>query len=504
MYTETKNGKSVFFVVIFAVIFYCIYFSIYTCIRHYTFDTAVFDLGIYNQAFWVFVHTGKFLSTLDAPPGLIVHNILSTHFSLIYYLLAPIYWLYQKPETLLVLQSFLLGLPGLIIYFLTKQKTNNEFLALAFCLSYLLYTPLHNVNLFDFHEVGCSPLLILATLYCLENKKYPWFCLFFLLSLFIKEDVALSGIGIGIYIFLVKKQRWFGIVVALLSMAYFVATLKIFMPFFGVASDFSNRYGQLVLFGQHGYFSILYTIITKPLYALKVIFWNKYKILYLFKMLIPLLWLPLYNSFGVIVLVLPSFLVNLLSSYAPLYNIRDHYTANLIPFLYFTAIIATQRISTVKVKKILAVLLIVIGSITTGQYLIRTIINHGQDFIIFSHDKVVRGMTLEVPQSASVSASMNHAPHLSGRDIIYMLPKGIGSVDYIILDFKGIKVEYYSGTHSLSPEAKVQSVQMLFAAFKNDYGVVSFQDGCVLLKHHYSKQRNQEVLDFINSSTVHA
>jgi len=498
--SEAKKNRLVYWFAIFSVFFYCIYFSIYTCIRHYTFDTSVFDLGIYNQAFWSFVHMGKFLVTLDAS-SFSAHNMLgATHFSLIYYVLVPFYWLFPKPETLLILQSFLLGLPGVIIYFLARQKTKNEFLALAFCLSYLLYTPVHNINLFDFHELACAPLLILSALYFLENKKYAWFVVFFILSLFIKEDVALSGIGIGMYIFLVKKQRWFGIIVALFSAIYFIATLKIFMPFLGsgAVANFSDRYSQMILPGHHGYVAILYTMITKPLYALKVIFWNKYKILYLFKILAPLLFLPLCNNIGTVILIVPSLLVNLLSSYKPQYNIRDQYAGVVIPFLYFTAILATQRMVSVKVKKMLAVLLIAIGVIVTGQYLIKSINNHWEDFTISSHDLIVRKMIDSVPQDASVSASMNHGVHLSGRSVAYVLPKGVGLVDYIFLDLKGIKVEYYSGQHSLSPEDKEMFSQILFTALRKNYGVVDFQDGCVLLKKGYSKKRNQEVLLFVN------
>ena len=497
MHTEPKQHKTVFALVIFSVVFYCAYFAVYTCIRHYKFATTVFDLGVYNQVFWSIVHTGKFLSTLDTGVSgtFVAHNLLSTHFSLIYYLLAPVYWFYQKPETLLVLQSFLLGLPGLLIYFLARQKTKNEFLALAFCLSYLLYVPLHNINLFDFHEVACAPFLILSTLYCLENKKYQWFCLFFLLSLFIKEDVALSGIGIGIYILLIKRQRWFGIVVALFSIAYFVATIKFFMPFFGSPADFSSRYSQLILPGHHGYAAILYTMVTKPIYVLKAIFWNKDKILYWFKIFTPLLWLPLCNNIGTIILILPSFLVNLLSNYQPQYDIHDQYTGILIPFLYFTAILSTQRIYKTKIKKLLAILLIVVGIIPLGRQLMMLIDNHGQKFIISPHDRVVRDIINEVPKDASVSSVNYHGAHFSSRSVAYMLPKGIGYVDYIMLDLKHIGGNV--NTYFMVPTDKKQSLQVLYTAFKNNYGVVDFQDGCVLLKYNYSTKRNVDVLNFV-------
>lgn len=198
---------------------YIIYFSLYTCAQHYNFKTYAFDLGIFSQSTWYAAHYGALINSLEISQHPINH--LAIHFSPILYLAVPFYFLFPDPKTILILQSVALSITALPCYLLAKAKINNIFICLIIAVSFLLYPPLHNINLYDFHPVALAVPILFCCLYFLEKQKYGWFWVFFILSLLIKENVILTGIGIGAYIFITKRKFLFGIIIAAISATFF-------------------------------------------------------------------------------------------------------------------------------------------------------------------------------------------------------------------------------------------------------------------------------------------
>ena len=91
------------------VLFYIGIFSINTLLRHYSFGSSAWDLGIFNQAFYTTVKHGKLLyytAELYANPG---GTLFGVHFSPILFLIIPLYALLPTPGTLVVAQTIIIA-----------------------------------------------------------------------------------------------------------------------------------------------------------------------------------------------------------------------------------------------------------------------------------------------------------------------------------------------------------------------------------------------------------
>ncbi len=472
------------------IICYTIAFSYYTIIRHTHFYTHAVDFGIFDQIFWNMVHNGTQVNTLETAFGkpAVFVNHLGVHFSLILYLFAPLYAIFQTPKTLLILQSFILGFGALPLYLLAKKKTNSIFFSQAICISYLLYPALHNLNLYEFHELAFAPAFILFTLYFLEMGKYKWFLVFLTLSLFIKEDVALSGVFIGLYIAFFKKEKALGIWVAVLSLIYFLATIKIFMPFFGQPYDFTGRFADLISPKYSGYVGIFYTVITHPLFVLQYIFTNPGKLLYIILLFHSVIFLSFFSG-SALLLIIPSLFVNLLSSQKLEYSIHVQYTGVVIPFVYFTAVIGYQKLpqKLKKYKHLFCYALIVLAVAATTLTIVKVLNNHKFPLPAnYPENTTLIKVIKMVPKDAPIATMMTLAPHFTQRREVWLFPN-INDAEYVLFDI--------AKTQNYWPASYDDTMNLLKKLLRSkQYGVLDFEETYILLKKGYDASANRKTL----------
>jgi len=469
------------------IICYTLVFSFYTIVRHNSFHSHAFDLGIFGQVFWSIVHYGTMANTLEtALYSYTPVNHLGVHFSLIYYLVAPVYAILQSPKTLLVIQSFMLGLGALPLYLIAREKTNATFFSKVLCISYLLFPALHSINVFDFHEIAFAPALILFTLYFLETKDYKWFWVFFALSLFVKEDIALSGFFLGLYVIFAKKEKKLGLLISLISLIYFFAATKILMPLLGQPYNFTDRYLAFKTAGYSGYVGIFYTMITHPLFTLQYVFLNPIKILYLIVLFYPVLFLP-FCSKTALILIIPSLFTNLLSSNPDQYSIHTQYTGTIIPFIFFTAVMGYKNLpqTLAKYKKLVCYMLIILAIISTTSAIIKTINNH--KFLIpsnYPENTTLNNLIKKIPPKASVATMSHIISHLTQRKEIWLFPN-INNAEYVLFDFS---------VNSDPWPLKREEVFSLFENFIIDkkYGVLEHEGCYVLLRNGSNAMKNKK------------
>lgn len=182
------------------------------------------DLAIFNNVMWSIVHGNGAWSSIQG------HHYFGDHFSLILYLLAPLYALWQDPRMLLIIQIVVFALTAVPVYLIVRciMRQNLEVrilnlentktvvtpdsrfqilgskyntYALAFTLAWLFNPLLHNATVFEFHTYSFAVLFLLWAVYwCLRseeeerNKVYRYRVLSVLyagLALMTREDVAL-------------------------------------------------------------------------------------------------------------------------------------------------------------------------------------------------------------------------------------------------------------------------------------------------------------------------
>ncbi|PKN48661.1 MAG: hypothetical protein CVU63_04390, partial [Deltaproteobacteria bacterium HGW-Deltaproteobacteria-20] len=161
-----------FALVLAGALFYALFMSYMALRLHWRLETRAFDLGGYDNLFF---------NALSGHPFRCPANVMPTgdwsslkgHAELSIYVLLPIYALYPRAETLLVLQSTLIGLAAIPLY-LTVARHTPRILAAAVALCYLLFPSLHGANLFDFHMQPVAIFFVLWVIYFLDSRRYVW------------------------------------------------------------------------------------------------------------------------------------------------------------------------------------------------------------------------------------------------------------------------------------------------------------------------------------------
>ena len=201
-------AQRITFVVAIFILVYVLVFSYFTIMKHNAFESTAWDLGVYEQALWNTVNSGKLLyytpDLMFNPSGI----FLGVHFSPILLLILPIYFVHQTAETLLVFQSFILAIGALPLFWLARDELKSQLAGIVFALVYLLYVPIHFVNMYDFHVEAFLPALFLFAFYYFRKQNWGRYFLFLVLSLITIEYIpAFIGFYLGFYGILLSARN---------------------------------------------------------------------------------------------------------------------------------------------------------------------------------------------------------------------------------------------------------------------------------------------------------
>ncbi|MEM2337881.1 MAG: DUF2079 domain-containing protein [Candidatus Bathyarchaeia archaeon] len=489
---------------------YTIFFSCFTILKHYSFRTYAWDLGIFNQAFWFTVKYGKlFYNT----PELLINpsgNFLGIHFSPILFLILPAYAFYPSPETLLILQSFILALGAVPLYKLSMHVLKSRVASIAFVFVYLLYPPLHGVNWFDFHVQAFLPLFFLSNIYFLEKQNWKCYFVFTLLSLLCEEHVSFAVAFIGLLIALryrrqlkvALKTRNFrdpifssAAFTVFLAIFWYPMTLWIRNTFFPINPSFLSTFKASAnwdVLGASDPILIPIYIIFYPQRAINALQYDfLVKIVYLLILFGPLAFFSFHKA-EYLLPTLPWFVYSLFSNYQPYYTIYDQYPAYVIAFIFVSALYSmsalqssrgkTRKLSMIVLFSLVAYFIASPTSFIVNQYYDAGLRPASQ------HELFIHEILSYVPVNASIITQNNLFAHVSSRLHAYVVPvEGIwrqneleckkfvstilDNVDYVLVD---IKTDYFAS-------AKIFSI----LSKRTDFKVLVSADGIVLFKRDY-------------------
>jgi uncharacterized membrane protein len=402
-------------------------------LRHETYHSFGFDLGLFDQIFWNTVHGRPWESTISQ--GMTQpHAYFGDHFSPIYYAILPIYSLFPQPDTLLIVQTACVALGAVPIYLLARAAFASTALRVLWVGAYFLFLPVAHINLFDFHETALSILPLGLALYFLERNRVLWFLAALGVAFLVKEEMALIGLGFGAYIVLAKRNWRLGVLVAAGSLATFLAVLYAVIPAFSGGRGFAyfpSRYGEL----GNSPLAMLRTMVTRPGAVVHTLARPK-KGAFLIALFGPVLGLPIWSGWGVL-LLLPTLSYLLLSNYEPQYSFTTQYSAPLIPLILGTAILGLSRLPPRSWRLLAGGVLV--SSIAFSYYYGDLPFSRRFDvaqFVTESRYVDFAPALSRIPPDASVAAENDLTPHLSHRRYIYALEfENASGADYVALDF---------------------------------------------------------------------
>lgn len=286
-------------------------------LRHRAFETHGYDLGIFTNAIWNLTHGHGYVSAVKG--GI---NLFVDHQSPTFWLLAPLFWLVPRPETLLFAQALGLAAGGPALYYLARGRFGAAHWApAALPWLYWTYLPMRNANAFDFHpEVFMLPLFLWAFAAFVSNRTSvkALGVLALVAALGAKESAPVVAVGIGVA-WALTGARWQGVALALAGVALFFFDLKVVPPMFGDDYGYMDAYSR---FGG-GIGDLLLAPFTQPGYFFSQII-NLERLKFLFWTLAPLGFLPLFD-WRTAVAALPPYLMLFLSEGDKRVSIIFHY-----------------------------------------------------------------------------------------------------------------------------------------------------------------------------------
>jgi uncharacterized membrane protein len=231
-------------------------YSVFSLTYYITFRSSSYDLVIFDQAIRSYSHFHLGISVIKG-----VHNgfgphfsVLGDHFSPILAAVAPLYWIYSGPQTLLVAQACLyaLAIPPLWIFTRRAFGGGRKATIAAYLISaaYGLSWPIAAAAAFDFHEAAFAPVLTAIALERIQAGKLRGALIALGALLLVKEDMGLLVAGIGLYLLVsmtptLPRQRLVAIGLMVGGLFYTMIAVYLLIPAFGGQAGYYWAYSRL-------------------------------------------------------------------------------------------------------------------------------------------------------------------------------------------------------------------------------------------------------------------
>ncbi|TEU21362.1 MAG: DUF2079 domain-containing protein [Anaerolineales bacterium] len=463
------------------IIVYAAFFIAYSLQKYAAFQTTGFDLGNYDQAMWNTLH-GKPLAMTTVQS---ISSRWAAHFEPVLLLLVPIYAMFSFPQTLLILQTVIVALGAVPIFLLARRNLASDLAGLVFAAVYLLFPALQAALIFDFHVVAMAPTFLSFALWFLATRRYRLLAIMALLAMGCKEDISLSVLMMGVYVWLAQRQRRWGVAIIVVSGLWFALVNLVVIPATSPIGDNIhltryNRWGDSM--GQ-----IMGNLLFHPSNGLEFMFSGD-RLRYWLRAAMPVAFTALLDPLTLL-MALPTMAINTLSSFPPNYQLdRFHYSATIVPFVTVASInglarfikFAKPKFKHVKPGFLRNALLAMVLLVTLAYQVQFGHTPIGRYFewpVVTEHHREAEAMLARIPPQAAVAAQNNLIPHLSQRQWIFILPKlshRDKQADYIALDMHSSLYPYSS------IEAYCDQISEFLAS--SDYGLIFADDGLLLFK----------------------
>lgn len=482
--------------VLFLGLSYGLFMSMVTVRWHHMMGTATFDLGINNNLIYGGL-AGKFnQSTVIFPDD--PAKYIANHVKLGLYLFLPIYALFPRPETLLIIQSVILGL-GAVPLFLFARRRIPEWTAVILAVAYLCYYPMHGANFTEMNLVPLAAPFIMGLVWALETERFKTAWVLFFVCIIMREDIPLPLAVLGLFFVLSGYRPRSGLAIFAISASWFVILR------FKIMTDagswwFPNMYEDLWALPFKGFGGVIHTLLTNPTFVLKHIFVEK-KLWYILHLMTPLLFLPARRWYLWAAFIPGAIITLLVTSYDPPLMFSFQYVMHWGPYLFLAAVLAIAALGRDADKltgtgearqgaAAIAVGLVSLaltynygafpqrdGSLSAGYHKIRFHMTP-EDVEKLAHVRAVQAM---IPESATVATTERLGAHLSSRLGFYTLRRGHHDVDYIVAEKSGLRLDRTKES-------------ILEGLTSGDYGVLSREGPFIVFKRGAETEDNEDVI----------
>lgn len=330
---QLKTGGKIYKYAFYAFLAVYVSYFIWLCLtRHAALLSNCFDLGWENQAMYNLSQTGIPFTTMGTSP-----NNFGDHTAFIYYLFAPFYRLFPRPEFLLVLQVFFIGAAGLFAYLTADKSFRSAPAAAVVSAAFLLHPGVQNMMLSDFHPITAALPLFMACFYAAESGKTKLFALSYFLIFFVREDAAFGAMFLPLYFLSIKKLSLKNAILLLGAGAILLTTDTLVLKALGKTNEDLLRFSYFTP-DSAGVISLIFI---NPVYTLMNIL-QKAKIEFLIITFAPFLFLS-FAALENMILLAPGLIFTVLSSHTPHFTSGFQHGTLLVAAMFYTFIHAARK-----------------------------------------------------------------------------------------------------------------------------------------------------------------
>lgn len=420
-YTGGESRAFLWITVVLGALFF-LFVCAWTVARVYSFRTPTYDFGIFSQMFYNMKETGLPVTTLERD-GSLSHFLV--HMSPVYYLLLPFYCLFPTPATLQVLQAAVMTSALIPLWRLGKLHGLTGAQKMLLCAILLLYPAFSGGASYDIHENCFLTPLVLWLLWAIDRRSTPFTALFALLTLTVKEDaavyVAVTGLWLTVKTVLRKGDRrelMTGVVLLAGSLLWFFGATS----YLASCGDgvMTYRYENLLYGESTSLLTVVTAVLLNPMKALFECLDGE-KLWFIAMTQLPLLCLPLLTRrYERYLLLIPYFLVNLLSDYAYQHSIFFQYTFGSLAFLLYLMAVNLADLQISRRRTFVLVLAGVVSAGCFGGVVVPKAMGYPVQCIRnWEANADIQEFLAQIPEDASVTATTFYTTFLSQREIIY-------------------------------------------------------------------------------------
>jgi uncharacterized membrane protein len=477
-------------IVIAAAAAYAAFFIFYTLRWHYKLRTGNYDLSINNNLMFGGLE-GHFLeSTVVFPKD--PPRYLANHAKFGAYLFLPIYALFPRAETLLVIQSLFVGF-GAVPLFAFARRHLSDWMAALVALAYLSYYPLHGASFSEFQAIPVAAFFVFTVAWATETGRYRVLAAALLIALLLREDVSIGLAVLGAFFLLSGYRPLPGLVIAAVAGSYFLL-LRFYVMDSAGSWWFPNMYKELWADEEKGFRSVIKTMITNPTFTLSKLIVEK-KLYYMLHLLLPLAFLPV-RRWYLWLAFLPGVLLTLLvTNYDPPITYSFHYVMHWAPYLFMAAAVALEayrrEAGVPRYRAAAAAMLAatIVLSYNYGAFPRREgSFKAGFSRIEFSYTETeaaryqrLKDLVSVIPPDAPVAATEKVGPHVSSRRLMYTMRNGPQTADWIVASSRELKL---SKTRPMLKEALESGT----------FGVVRRSGDFALMKRGHATDENAKLI----------
>lgn len=395
-------------------------------------------------------------------------NYLSIHFAPLVYMFAVPFRFFPYSETILLLNFLLMISAAIPLYKLAMLHNEDRRFGLFMIILLFWFPTFQYIVLYEFEMLRFSIPIVLWMLYFWKKRMLPLYFISVVLAVLIREDVGLTIIMFGLYLLLIRKDKWIGVATTCIGLAAFFVITQVIMPSLNAAEDY--RHIAAPLFSSFGDspIEIVKGIVRDPGLVLKTVL-NPVKLANIFMYLLPLLFVPCL-SLGILLATCANIGVVLLSKSVTHSSYFLYYLSPSIPFIFYAFITAWPKMLSI-LKRISAgwsgnangevrptAMLMVLSSCLISNIFFgpspvslqfwfkdlrpapfRTHNYHYSAYRITDHHRKVESFCSLIPDSAVVSAEQFLFPRLFKKNGMMVFPQlesvdGETKADYVFID----------------------------------------------------------------------